>query len=124
MVITSVLLVLLLSVTGAAAQEVEPASMQAELGTAFTYQGHLEDGGSPASGPYDFLFRLFDQPENGVLIASTAVIEDVTLADGLFTITVDFGANAFTGEARFLEVAVRPGARAEGVEELADRVDR
>ncbi len=27
-------------------------------GTAFTYQGHLTDGNGPATGVYDFRFRL------------------------------------------------------------------
>ena len=30
------------------------------MGTAFTYQGRLTDGGSPADGEYDFRFRLYD----------------------------------------------------------------
>ena len=28
-------------------------------GTAFTYQGQLQNNGSPASGAYDFTFALF-----------------------------------------------------------------
>ena len=35
------------------------------LGTAFTYQGRLQDGGAPANGPYDFRFMLFDGPAAG-----------------------------------------------------------
>jgi hypothetical protein len=109
LMIASSLLLLLVSVTGATAQEAGPASVQAELGTAFTYQGRLEDGSGPASGPYDFFFRLFDQPEEGSPIALAAVMEDVPLVDGLFTVMIDFGDLVFTGEARFLEVNVRPG---------------
>ena len=30
------------------------------LGTAFTYQGQLQDGGSPAQGTYAFRFALYD----------------------------------------------------------------
>jgi hypothetical protein len=30
------------------------------MGTAFTYQGKLQDGGAPADGLYDFDFKLFD----------------------------------------------------------------
>ena len=32
------------------------------LGTAFSYQGRLADGGAPASGIYDFRFAM-DAPE-------------------------------------------------------------
>ena len=28
--------------------------------TAFTYQGRLTDGGTPANGPYDFEIKLLD----------------------------------------------------------------
>lgn len=35
-------------------------SRVAAQGTEFMYQGRLNDGGSPASGNYDFTFALFD----------------------------------------------------------------
>jgi hypothetical protein len=38
------------------------------------------------------------------------VREDAAVSDGLFTLTLDFGASAFAGNARWLEVAVRLGA--------------
>ena len=31
-------------------------------GTAFTYQGRLQDTGEPANGTYDLRFTLFDAP--------------------------------------------------------------
>jgi len=34
-------------------------------GTAFTYQGELTDGDSPANGTYVFGCTLFDSPANG-----------------------------------------------------------
>jgi hypothetical protein len=36
--------------------------------------------------------------------------DDVTVTDGLFTVVLDFGAAAFAGSARWLEIAVQPGA--------------
>jgi hypothetical protein len=30
------------------------------VGTAFTYQGQLKQGGVPIDGPHDFVFRLID----------------------------------------------------------------
>ncbi len=33
--------------------------------TAFTYQGNLTSSGSPASGNFDFEFRLFDAADEG-----------------------------------------------------------
>lgn len=78
------------------------------LGTGFTYQGKLTDGGNPANGVYDFQFRLGDAPVLGLLLG-TVVVEDVTVADGLFTVTLDFGANVFDGDERWLDISVRPG---------------
>ena len=80
------------------------------LGTAFTHQGHLADGGSPASGPYDFRCILYDAPAGGSQVGPIVPLDDVAVANGLFTIALDFGPSAFRGDARWLEIAVRPGA--------------
>lgn len=59
--------------------------------TAFSYQGYLQDNGDPANGPFDFEFKLFDAPAGGSQLGSTATLDDVTVLDGLFTVTLDFG---------------------------------
>lgn len=89
------------------------------IGTAFTYQGRLSDAGSPAEGPYDFEFRLFDAPSAGNLIALQAQ-EDVPVGGGLFTATLDFG-DVFDGNDRWLEIGVRPGASTGAYTTLAPR---
>jgi len=73
--------------------------------TAFTYQGQLDSGGSATTGSYDFRFRLFDASTN--LVAGPATNAPVGVTNGLFTITLDFGAMAFNGGSRQLEIAVR-----------------
>jgi hypothetical protein len=83
------------------------AAAQAPLGTEFTYQGQLKDGGTPADGMHDFRFRLFDALEDGLQVGATLCADNVTVADGLFTIAVDFGADVFNGDERFLEIEVR-----------------
>ena len=85
------------------------ASAQTALGTTFTYQGQLTDGGSPADGTYDFEFRLYDDPDTGAQVGDTVTVDDKTVTDGLFTVELDFGNDAFTGDARYLEIGVRPG---------------
>ena len=80
------------------------------VGTAFTHQGRLTDGGSPADGPYDFRCILYDAPAGGAQVGPIVSLEDVAVANGLFTIALDFGPTAFRGNARHLEIAVRPGA--------------
>ena len=79
-------------------------------GTAFTYQGKLSDSGNPANGNYDFQFALFDMVSNGTQQGTTLTLNNVTVTNGTFTVTLDFGAcsSCFNGAARFLEIAVRP----------------
>ena len=38
-------------------------------------------------------------------------MNDVLVTDGLFMVALDFGLAAFDGEARWLEISVRPGGR-------------
>lgn len=82
----------------------------AAIGTAFTYQGRLSDNGVTANGPYDFEFQLYDALSGGVQIGSTLSRGDVQVTNGLFTVTLDFGASAFNGGTRYLSIGVRPGA--------------
>ena len=70
---------------------------QAPLGTAFTYQGRLADGASPANGPFDFELRLFDAPSGGAAVGAAVVRDDVAVTEGLFTVSLDFGPAAFAG---------------------------
>ena len=75
--------------------------------TSFTYQGRLTDGGIPANGNYDLQFALWDSATNGNQIGSTQTISNVPVGGSIFTVTLDFGANAFSGPARFLEISTR-----------------
>jgi hypothetical protein len=76
-------------------------------GTAFTYQGRLASGGSPATGSYDLEFALFNAPTNGTQVANSVTNLAVGVTNGLFTTTVDFG-SAYTGSALWLQLGVRP----------------
>src|SRR5262245_62719376 len=83
---------------------------QTPLGTAFTYQGRLKDGGAPADGDYDMRFRLYDALVGGSQIGGEFGVDNVNVADGLFKVVIDFGAQ-FPVEQRFLEIEVRPDTR-------------
>ena len=77
-------------------------------GTAFSYQGRLNDGGNPANGTYDLRFALYDSTNSpGVLIAGPLTNSAAGVTNGLFTVTLDFGTNVFTGQDCWLEIAVR-----------------
>jgi len=79
----------------------------AAVGTAFTYQGRLTDGGNPATGSYDFRFILYGAEAGGSQVGSTVTQSGVSVSDGLFTVQLDFG-NVFDGTALWLEIAVQP----------------
>ena len=44
------------------------------MGYAFTYQGFLDDGPSPANGIYDFHFSLWDAATTGSQVGSTVSV--------------------------------------------------
>jgi hypothetical protein len=93
----------------------------APLGTAFTYQGRLTDGGAPAEGTYDLRFILYDADVGGNQIGGIVTKEDVAVAEGLLSVELDFGANAFPGDARWLDISVRAGPSAGVFTPLAPR---
>jgi hypothetical protein len=74
--------------------------------TAFTYQGELQDNGSPASGLHDVRFRLYDAASAGTQLGSTLCIDNVSLVNGRFLVQLDFGSQ-FASPGRFLELDVR-----------------
>src|SRR5438128_12603250 len=73
-----------------------------------TYQGRLTDGGAAANGNYDLQFAVFDSLSGGTQIGSTQTLNTVAVSNGVFTVSLDFGANAFNGANRFLEISARP----------------
>ncbi len=76
-------------------------------GTAFTYQGRLNDGAAPATGIYDIRFTIYDSTNSpGVVISGPVTNNATPVSNGLFTVILDFG-NQFGGAARWLEIAVR-----------------
>ena len=79
--------------------------------TSFNYQGRLQDGGNVANGSYDFQFTLWDAVSGGTQQPQpspvTVTRSSVAVANGVFTVSLDFGANAFPGTNRWLETSVR-----------------
>jgi hypothetical protein len=73
----------------------------ASLGAAFAYCGQLQDGSSPANGAYDFQLTLWDALTNGTRVGAAQTLSAVTVSNGQFTVTLDFGPEAFDGDARW-----------------------
>ncbi len=76
-------------------------------GTAFTYQGRLADNGSPANGTYDFRLRLALDPLGNIYFGTPCLTNGVPIANGLFTVTLDFGSAFLSGSNFWLEIDVR-----------------
>ncbi|MEK7717059.1 MAG: hypothetical protein AAB322_04820, partial [Pseudomonadota bacterium] len=99
---------------------VAPSLGETPLTTAFTYQGQLKQGGAPFDGTADFQFTLWDAagsgnpPTGGTQVGGVQAINALPVTAGLFTVALnaggEFGANAFNGSARWLQVAVRSPA--------------
>ena len=75
-------------------------------GTAFTYQGQLQNNGSPASGTYNFAFSLFATNTGGSLIAGPVTQNTIVVTNGLFTVAIDFGPGVFAGATNWLQIDV------------------
>ena len=100
------LLVSLAIGVGGASSAMDELGTEAAAGTAFTYQGLLRDGSGPVNATCDLQFKLWDAAGGGSQVSWIWLLEDVVLVDGLFTARLDFGAAAFRGQARYLEVGV------------------
>ncbi len=111
---------LLLTTAGVQAQNPQPFSIEGgggpgPVGSAFSYQGLLKLGGQPYTGTCDFNFKLYDQSSvPGNQIGATETDTGVSVSKGLFTVVLNAssqfnpaGTNAFKGDMRWLEIAVR-----------------
>ncbi len=82
------------------------AAPQVAAGSGFAYQGHLEGDGDPEDGSFVFNFQLYDAPTGGNQIGST-ISQTLPVSNGRFMTNLDFGADAFNGEVRFLRVSIK-----------------
>jgi hypothetical protein len=82
----------------------------APLGSAFTYQGVIEAAGQTLQGSHDLEFRLYDAPTLGAQVGPTISRTGLLIENGLVLTALDFGTAAFDGQARWLQIAVRPSS--------------
>ncbi len=87
---------------------------QAPITTSFTYQGRIKQAGNLVTGSCDFRFRLFDAAAGGNSVGPELIFDGnagsgapISVANGLFRAELDFGAGAFNGDRRWLEIRVR-----------------
>lgn len=92
--------------------------------TAFTYQGKLNNGASPAAGNFDMQFRLFDDPDAGEGTQQGATVSKpaVATSNGVFSVQLDFGSAVFAaGADLYLEISLRSAGSSGGYTGLAPR---
>ena len=79
----------------------------APVGTVFSYQGRLTDTGKPATGHFDFEFRLYSSSAGTGQVGSTISLPNIPVTSGLFNVYLGFG-DVFNGNQLFLETRVKP----------------
>lgn len=68
----------------------------------------VRDDGESVNGLFDIQFRLYDSESEGDKVGRTVTSSKVPVADGLLVATPDFGPRALGGQARWLEVSIKP----------------
>ena len=76
----------------------------AQTDTIFTYQGELNQNGSPVNGVFNMDISLWDAESGGNLL--DAVFTPVIVGDGKFTVPLDFGAEIFDNANRWIQIEV------------------
>src|ERR1035438_1990629 len=105
--------ILALAMLSALNSQLSTASAQ---GTAFTYQGQLQNNGSPANGSYDLTFTLYSLKSGGIGVYGPLTNSTTGVTNGLFTTTLDFGSGVFNGASWFLQISVRTNGAARSEE--------
>jgi hypothetical protein len=77
-------------------------------GTAFTYQGSLNDTGNSANGNYSLRFTVYDASASGNVLGGPITNGPVAVNNGLFTVPLDFGPGVFTGASNWLQIDAAP----------------
>ena len=73
----------------------------------FTYQGQLRNAGQLVNGPVDLKISMWDADTAGVQIGSSNTFNAVPMTDGRFALGLNFGASAFDGSNRWIQVEFR-----------------
>lgn len=96
------------SVLCAAATMVVWTAAADPLPTAFTYQGSLTASGALVNTPTDVQCSLWDAASGGTQVGSTLTQTAVTVENGLFVVSLDFGVDPYaSAKALWLQIAVR-----------------
>lgn len=87
----------------------------------FTYQGQLSSNGVAATGLFEARFTLHDAASAGNQVGSAVTVAPLGVTNGLFTAELTYGAAAFDGTARWLEIGIRTNGSVSAYTILAPR---
>jgi hypothetical protein len=110
---------LLVAVALFATLNLQPSTVFAQ-GSAFTYQGRLNENGAPVNRTYDLIFRPFNAPTGGTALA-LPFVRSLPITNGLFTVALDFPSGIFNGNPIWLEIQVSTNGFAGIVSTLTPR---
>jgi len=77
------------------------------LDSTFTYQGQLRNAGQLVNGTADLRFTLWDSDVGGMQVGTANTFNAYPLTDGRFALGLNFGAGAFNGDQRWVQVEFR-----------------
>jgi hypothetical protein len=80
--------------------------LSGDLGSGFSYQGTLTEGGVPVNGVRQMEFKLFDAASVGTQVGGT-LTQDVTVSKGQFSTVLTWGSGEIDGRALWLAVQAR-----------------
>lgn len=78
----------------------------------FTYQGQIRSAGALINGPVDLRITLWDSDVAGGQVGATNNYQAVPITDGRFALGLNFGATAFDGSNRWVQLEFRSPAGA------------
>ncbi len=70
----------------------------------------MKESGTVVNATCDLRFSLWDASADGSLVGATQTVSSVSVSNGLFAVSLDFGSGIFQGDARWLETAIRKPA--------------
>ncbi len=76
----------------------------------FTYQGQLRNAGALVNGPVDLRITLWDSDVAGGQVGAMNNYQAVPITDGRFAVGLNFGATAFDGSNRWVQLEFRSPA--------------
>lgn len=79
----------------------------------FSYHGTLQERGRPADGLYDLELTLYSAPDGGRIVAGPLLMHRVSVQEGRFNTSADFGPVATAAGQSWLGVKVRNAAGGE-----------